>query len=169
MIYNLLRPGNFPDNESTEVKKMEYYDRLLFGKEQRLILGLGDCPACETKRGSLHEYGCVAEECPKCHRPIVACHCQCLEPEEGKHIVAGIILSMTEADVIRLGEGIKDMKTLSYTNEAVIKSTMEGLLGLTPCGIGDDGFPTYDLHAVALQLGMTDTEKAHMMAACGMG
>ena len=143
--------------------------RLPFGKETKLNLGLGLCPCCEVQRGVYHQPGCPCEECGKCGKPVVFCACQCLEPFDADQVIRGVILSMTENDIIREGVKIKDMENLSYTNQAVIKGYMEGLLGLTPCGIGDDGFPTYDLHAVALQLGMSDTEKAHMMAAAGLG
>ena len=145
--------------------KKVYLQRLAFGREKKLNLGLGLCPCCEVQRGVNHKAGCVCEECANCSKPVVFCACQCLDPHDADQVIKGVILSMTEDDIIREGGKIKDMDNLSYTEQAVVSGYMEGLLGLTPCGVGNDGFSTYDLNEVALQLCMNDTEKAHLLAA----
>jgi len=118
-----------------------------------------------VKRGQEHEYGCVAESCPRCHRAIITCSCQCLEPGEGAKIILGIERTFTSVDDVALAsESVKDMNKLSYSEQAAINAFMV-VLGLKPCGIGKDGEPQYDLNCVADTLQMTDTERNKMMSA----
>jgi len=151
----------------------EYYARLPFGTEQRLNLGFGStCPACDVVRGSLHEFGCMAEECPECHRPVVSCYCECLQPKDEIRITMAIektFTSMEDAHRAGAGAGKRNAATLTPTDKAAIiyvtnnappelkKKFDQGFLkifsDLKPCGTSREGKPVYSTADIAKALG----------------
>lgn len=70
-------------------KEKKYYDRILYGEENKLYYQLGKtdyleinnveytyCADCAAKRGEYHLLGCDWEVCPKCGEAIIGCNCE---------------------------------------------------------------------------------------------
>ncbi len=165
-----------------------YYARLPFGHEQRLNLGFGDnCPVCNVKRGQEHDYGCIGEECPECHRPIVDCYCECLQPGDAIRITLAIekmFTCMDDAYNAGAGAGKRNADTLTPTDKAAMAYVMNNVPpelkakfdagfkdlfpDIKPCSTNEKGEKMYSVNAIAEALGM-DKDEANEMAHAMLG
>jgi len=168
------------------MKSKSYYARLPFGQEQRLNLGFGDtCPVCNVKRGQEHEYGCMAEECPLCHRPIVDCYCECLQPGDAMSITLAIektFTCMDDAYNAGAGAGKRNADTFTPTDKAAMAYVLKNVPPevqkkfergffdlfpeLKPSSISEKGERMYSANDIAEALGMDKdvvNEMAHAM------
>ena len=152
--------------------KKQYLERTPFGQEQRLNLGFGpSCPACGVERGLPHEYGCPAEECPRCGNPVVDCHCECLAPWEELCIVKAIeatFSSLDDAHAAGAGVGNRRADAMSYVDKAAVLYFTENappeikaeinrgfvalFPGLQPCGTNERGERMYSSVDIAKAL-----------------
>jgi len=126
----------------------KYCDRLPYGKEQRLNLGVNICPVCEVQHGHHHEYGCFAEECPECHSALMTCHCRSIAPYEGQLHIKAIAESFTspeEVCAIISAPIIHEVPSLLFV--AAWGSVTE-LVGLEPERFDDLGDPVFSSEAV---------------------
>lgn len=150
----------------------QYFERIPFGKEQRLNLGFGATfPVCNVRRGKFHEYGCQGEECPQCGNPLVNCCCECLSPsEEFGHVKAieASFSSLDEASTAcswadnREADGMSPNEKaafLYFTNHAPpefraeIRRGFDKIFpGLKPCGVNEQGERVYSSVDIAKAL-----------------
>ncbi len=76
---------------------MKNKTRILFGEETTFIgEDPGECSACSTPKGKLHEPGCSLEECPCCHELIIGCGCNCLSPLDATIIIQALYRKFTD-------------------------------------------------------------------------
>ena len=155
-----------------------YHERTPFGQEQRLNLGFGaTCPVCDVQRGVTHEFGCQAEECPKCHGPILDCCCEAISATEELLIIKAIENSFnSQEEAIRAGAGADNRKaeTMTPTDKAAImyflsncapemKAEIDKIFlslfpGLEPCGTNEKGGCVFAIKDVAQAFDIDESE-----------
>jgi len=152
--------------------------RVPFGQERRLNLGFDkSCPVCGIQRGLVHEYGCLAEECPKCGSPVVGCACECLAPWEEFKIVRaleGTFCCLDDAFQAGAGAGNRKTEAMSPTDKAAVMYVTKNVSPemraeinkgfdalfptLKPCGENKQGERMYLSDDIADALGMDRSE-----------
>ena len=125
-----------------------YCDRVPYGKEKRLNIGVIMCPVCEVQPGQYHEYGCFAEERPQCHDVLLNCHCRCIYLHEGQlHIkaISASFCSLEEVCAVIYAPIVHEVPSLFFVAAWV---TVMELAGLEPDKFDNLGDPLYSPEAV---------------------
>ena len=168
----------------------KYLARIQVGAEQTMIYG-GACPGCSQPAGEDHNFGCRNEQCPKCHRILIGCNCNCLSPYDSARTIKalyGQFVSLADAVAVvsaaEAGRGGEESylvhAAMQYLYENIPEAARAGLNrlfqenhpGLVPQLQNETGFGYYTAEqlSVALRIPLAEVnEKIEAMVAAGQG
>lgn len=127
---------------------MTNYERVKYGSEKRLNLGFAICPLCAVQPGQDHEYGCFAEECPKCHCILLNCHCRSIDPYEGQLHIKAISESFESPEEVLEIFNRPIVSEVPSLLTAAAWVTIFDMMGLEPRGYDDLGDPLYSVEDI---------------------
>lgn len=172
------------------MKLRKYLERVRVGAERDMAV-VGECPGCGRPSGESHSFGCRFEQCPKCHRILIGCNCNCLSPYDSASLIKALHGQFDSlADAVEVvtaaeaGQGGEESylvhAAMQYLYEHIPDAARAGLVrlfqenhpGLVPQLQDDTGFGYYTAEqlSVALRIPLAEVnERIEAMVAAGQG